>query len=205
MPAGPRSSSEPSDRELIQRASAGDRDAFGALYARYQQVVYRFARAMTGSADAAADVAQEVFVVFIRHLPRYDVERSALSTYLYGVTRNVSRERLRRERRFLSLDTIGLRLDEHDVADDPIEGLASAQAAARVRRALSMLPSRYREVIILCDLHDLPYAEAAAVVRVSVAAVRSRLHRGRLMLKLCLLRLERAAEGRPAHPVRCSV
>ena len=55
-----------------------------------------------------------------------------------------------------------------------------------VRRALAELPSRYRELILLCDLHDLSYADAAQIVGVSVPAVRSRLHRGRQRMKASL-------------------
>jgi RNA polymerase sigma-70 factor (ECF subfamily) len=121
------------------------------------------------------------------------------------MARNLSRERLRREQRVLPLDAIGLAIAERDVAEDPADTLAGTQAAARVRRALRLLPSRYREVIILCDLHDLAYADAALIVRSSVGAVRSRLHRGRRMLRLRLRRLERAAGRRPISPARCSV
>src|SRR6185295_4539150 len=98
----------PSDREaptspekgLLERAAAGDVSAFEPIYQRYQHVVYRFGLAMTGSRDAAEDIAQEVFVTLVRDLGRYDSRRASFSTYLYGIVRNLSRERLRRDRRF---------------------------------------------------------------------------------------------------------
>lgn len=187
-------STDPSDRDLLQRAAGGDRRAFEALYGRHKHVIYRFARAMTGSADAAADVTQEVFLVFMRELPRYDPERSAVTTYLYGVARNLARERLRRERRLISLEAVGLamRPAEHAGLD---EELSSTEEVARLRAALRKLPPRYREVIILCDLHDRSYEEAAAIVRASIGAVRSRLHRARLLLRECLQR-EKVIYGR---------
>jgi RNA polymerase sigma-70 factor (ECF subfamily) len=182
------------DLDLLRRASAGDSAAFAALFERYQHVVYRFARAMTGSADAADDVTQEVFIILIRDLHRFQPERSALSTYLYGIARNVSRDRARRERRFVPLDVLGLtRRCDPDVRG-PFDRLLAAEADGEVRAALARLPVQYREVVVLCDLHDLSYAEVAAIVRASVGAVRSRLHRGRVLLRQRLSRAERPAE-----------
>jgi RNA polymerase sigma-70 factor (ECF subfamily) len=187
-------STDLSDRDLLQRAAAGDRRAFEALYGRHKHVIYRFARAMTGSADAAADVTQEVFLAFMRELARYDPDRSSVTTYLYGVARNLTRERLRRERRFLSLEAVGLAMPRTDTAGLD-EELSSTEDVARVRAALRTLPPRYREVIVLCDLHDRSYDEAAAIVRASVGAVRSRLHRARRLLRERLQR-EKVMYGR---------
>src|SRR5687768_16121463 len=99
--SGSTDSAEADDVDLVRRAAAGDTNAFGAIFERYQHVVCRFSRAMTGSSDLAEDVAQEVFVILMQELKRYDPERATLSTYLYGVARNVSRDRLRRQRRLL--------------------------------------------------------------------------------------------------------
>jgi RNA polymerase sigma-70 factor, ECF subfamily len=75
---------EPADADLVERALAGKRDAFETIYCRYQRIVYRFARSMTGSASMAEDVTQEVFVALMRDLGRYQPQRASLSTYLYG-------------------------------------------------------------------------------------------------------------------------
>jgi RNA polymerase sigma-70 factor, ECF subfamily len=190
--------SEMSDDYLLGRAKAGEREAFGALYGRYQHIVYRFAKAMTGAADVAEDVTQEVFVVLMRNLEQYDARRGALATYLYGIARNVSRHRLRRERRFLSMDAIDP-ASEEGRADDPAGSLASAQTIATLRRALVMLPTRYREVIVLSELHELPGPVVAEIVGITPAAVRSRLHRGRQMLKQRIQRLESSAMRPAAH------
>jgi RNA polymerase sigma-70 factor, ECF subfamily len=205
---GPSPQSPLPDVELLQQAASGDGEAFAALFERYRHVVYRFARAMTGSPDAAEDVTQEVFVILMRELSRYVPERSAFSTYLYGIARNVSRDRVRRERRFLSLDTLGLSVPERlDGVPrvSPFERLVDQEAGAEVRRALAQLPDRYREVVILCDLHDLSYAQVAAVVRASVAAVRARLHRGRHLLRRRLRRSEPESARPGARFVRWSV
>ena len=172
------------DRDLIRRAAAGDREAFGTIYAEYRTVVYRFARLMTGSGTMADDVTQEVFVTLMQTLPQYDAARADLLTYLYGIARNVTRNRLRRERRFLPLDAATDAADSR--ADDPCTAVSHSQEIARLRRAIRQLPSRYREAIILCDVHGLSYAETARVLDVPVGTVRSRLSRARVRLAAAL-------------------
>lgn len=195
---------DPTDADLLRRAASGDRQAFELIYRRYHQAVYRFARAMTGSLEVAEDVTQEVFVALINELPRYDSTRAAFTTYLYGIARNLSRNQWRREQRRLSLERIGLEINRS--TSDPLNRLEDAEAAAAVRRALQALPLRYRELIILCDLHGLAYAEAAVVVRASVGAVRARLHRARHLLRERLRRvLQRTTSNRRNSPARYAV
>jgi RNA polymerase sigma-70 factor (ECF subfamily) len=194
----PPGQSDPTDFDLLRRAADGERQAFELVYRRYHQAVYRFARAMTGRPDVAEDVTQEVFIALMKELSRYDPARAGFPTYLYGIARNLSRDHWRRAQRRLVLETIGL--ESRRSADDPLHLLEGAQAAAQVRRALRGLPLRYREVIILCDLHGLAYAEAALVVRSSVSAVRARLHRARHLLRQRLGRLLGPAHGRQDSP-----
>src|SRR5688572_33349876 len=94
----------PSDVELVRRAAAGDRAAFAAIYERHRTVVYRYGRLMSGSDATAEDVTQEVFVTLIHTIPTYEPQRAGLLTYLYGVARNVTRNRIRRDRRFVALE-----------------------------------------------------------------------------------------------------
>jgi len=186
---------EPADADLIERARDGERDAFEMIYRRYQAIVYRFARSMTGSAPMAEDVTQEVFVALIKDLARYEPNRASLSTYLYGVARNITRARLRREEQFVKLEHVSSNGSEPAGADDPSAALTRSQAVICLRRAIASLPSRYREVVVLCDLHGLSYAAAADVIHTPVGTVRSRLHRGRSLL---IERLRcRTPEGSP--------
>jgi RNA polymerase sigma-70 factor (ECF subfamily) len=173
---------EPTDTELVERALGGEREAFEALYHRYQAIVYRFARVMTGSPSVAEDVTQEVFIALMRDLARYKPQRAGLSTYLYGVAHNVTRARLRREQRFVNLDEMPVAPSERAGSDDPSAALARSEDLLRLRKAIVSLPSRYRAVVILCDLQGLSYADAAAVINAPVGTVRSRLHRGRSLL-----------------------
>jgi RNA polymerase sigma-70 factor, ECF subfamily len=190
--------SEPTDFELLRRAAEGERQAFELVYHRYQQVVYRFARAMTGCPDAAEDVTQEVFIALIKELPRYDPARAGFTTYLYGIARNLCRDQWRRTQRRLALEAVGL--ERRRTTDDPFDLLERAQTATQVQCALRGLPLRYREVIILCDLHGLAYAEAALVVRSSVSGVRARLHRARQLLRRKLSRLLEPTQARRDSP-----
>lgn len=190
---------EPSDSELIARAQTGEREAFAMLYRRHQAVVYRFARAMTRSDTMAEDVVQEVFLGFMRQLGRYDASRAVLTTYLFGVARNISRHRMRGLRRLTSLDAAG----DPVSMDDPAARVAQSDQVRHVRAGIAALPMRYREVILLCDIHDLSYVDAAAALRVPLGTVRSRLHRARQQL---LERLQRR-ETRTSLPVpkRCVI
>jgi RNA polymerase sigma-70 factor, ECF subfamily len=177
---------EPSDSELITRAQAGEREAFAMLYRRHQARVYRFARAMTDSDTMAEDIVQDVFLELMRGLSRYDASRAALSTYLFGVARNISRYQMRGRRRFRRLDDAG----EPVAVDDPSAALAQSERVRHVRAGIAALPARYREVILLCDIHDLSYVDAADALKVPLGTVRSRLHRARQQL---LERLQRRA------------
>jgi RNA polymerase sigma-70 factor, ECF subfamily len=167
------------DGALVGRAIAGDRDAFQSIYQQHHQGIFRFARAMTGSTASAEDVAQEVFLLFLRELQRFDPARGSLATYLFGIARNVSRHRLRKERRFVSLDRPE---DRATSGADPVASMVAAERVTRVRLFIRALPSRYREVLILCDLQGLTYEETARVLNTPVGTVRSRLHRARARL-----------------------
>ena len=188
----------------MRRAAAGDREAFAAIYERDRTVVYRFARLMSGSNATAEDVTQEVFVTLIRTLSSYEPQRAGLLTYLYGVARNLTRNRLRRDRRFVALDTAAG--TPCSSGDDPYDAAARAQERALLRRVILSLPSRYREVIILSDVQGLTYAETASILQVPVGTVRSRLSRGRRMIAMRLQKTE-VPGGLPAvRPIeRCVV
>lgn len=177
------------DGELVQRAASGDAVAFTEIFHRYRPVVNRFARVMTGCAVAAEDVSQDVFVAVFRGLGRYDPARATFTTYLYGIARNLSRERTRKEARFSPLEALGPDSTHVGYVADPAAALEECQLASHVRRALERLPPRGREIVVLCDLHGLSYADAGAVAGISTAAVRSRLHRARQLLRRRLARV----------------
>jgi RNA polymerase sigma-70 factor, ECF subfamily len=169
------------DVDLMRQTAAGDREAFATLYRRYSATVYRFARLMTGRTSAAEDVVQEVFLALMRDAARYDAERASLSTYLYGIARHQTRRRLQRDRRFVALPDSDVDLPAAS-AGGAAEHFEKQDDVQRLRRAIVALPSRYREVIVLCDLQDVNYADAAVTLNCAVGTIRSRLHRARSLL-----------------------
>jgi RNA polymerase sigma-70 factor (ECF subfamily) len=166
------------DEELVAAVAAGDREAFGALYHRRRPDVYRFAMHMIGVTGAAEDVAQDVFMTVILEARRYDPRRAGVVAWLLGIARNHARRRLA-ERRYEPLPGADA---EPGIETDPADGLSKAQQTAALRHALVALPIVYREAIVLCDLQELSYQEAAAAAGCAIGTVRSRLHRGRAML-----------------------
>ena len=192
-----------SDRALVERSAAGDREAFATLYRRHQAAIYRFARLMTGSATAAEDIVQDVFLVLMKDAARYEAQRAALTTYLFGMARHVTRRRLLRERRFVDIGS-SRGASRWSVTPDASAALARRDALQQLRCAILSLPSRYREVVILCDLQDLPYDAAAASIGCAVGTVRSRLHRARRLLATKLRRVDDAHSVARAV-MRCAV
>jgi RNA polymerase sigma-70 factor (ECF subfamily) len=189
-----------SDDHLIARIAGGERDAFTALFRRRQADVYRFALHVTGSPAMAEDVAQDVFVIVMRDAHRYQPGRSTVPAWLCGIARNCARQRLERDRRLEALD--------EDFADDgaaaaiepdPLGDLARRRRIASLRRAVLALPLRYREVVVLCDLQEFSYAEAADALSCAIGTVRSRLHRARILLaaKMAALEGREAVKARP--------
>jgi len=167
-----------SDEELIAAVAAGDREAFGTLYRRRRADVYRFALHMTGTPSTAEDVAQDVFMVVITEAKRYVPSRAAVVPWLLGIARNMARRRLGERRH----DPLPDGADVPGVHADPADGLALSERLARLRRALVTLPVPFREAVILCDLQELSYQDAASVAGCAIGTVRSRLHRGRQLL-----------------------
>ena len=192
-----------SDEELLRLALDGDEQSFAALYGRRQAGIYRFALQMCGSESVAEDVVQEVFMALVREGRRFDPARGSLSSYLYGVARNQVLRRLERDRPFAaSLDEEGhgeAADGAHDSRPDPLSELARAETVANVRQAVLALPAHYREVVVLCELQEMSYAEAAGALGCAVGTVRSRLHRARTLLvgKLAEQRAHGGEEKRP--------
>jgi RNA polymerase sigma-70 factor (ECF subfamily) len=169
------------DIDLMQRTAAGDREAFETLYRTHQATVYRFARLMTGSTTIAEDIVQEVFLALMRDASRYDPARASLTTYLYGSARHHTRRRLLRDRLLVRLE------DDADLCLATTTATAAEELIRQrdmqdLRRAIVRLPARYREVIVLCDLQDVSYADAAQALGCAIGTIRSRLHRARHLL-----------------------
>jgi RNA polymerase sigma-70 factor (ECF subfamily) len=194
------------DDELLLRMRSGDEQAFVTLYRRRQAAIYRFALHMCGSAPAAEDITQDVFLALIREECGFDPERGTLSGYLFGIARKLVLRFLERGR-----SDVALELESEDssrpelaVDDDPLADMTHREGIEALRRAVAALPRRYREVVVLCDLEEVDYADAAVILGCPIGTVRSRLHRARALL---LEKLQQERNFRPAlggwKPVRC--
>jgi RNA polymerase sigma-70 factor (ECF subfamily) len=168
---------------LIERMRRGEEAAFVQIYRRHKDRVYRLALLYAGSAAIAADVTQDAFIHFMSHPGDYDPARGALGAWLCGVARNMARK------------AVGIREDATDPGDfdgdtheslaehdTPLERVLRSEAAEQVRRAIAALAPHYRDVLVLCELSELSYAEAAQVCGIDIGTVRSRLSRARSRL-----------------------
>jgi RNA polymerase sigma-70 factor (ECF subfamily) len=178
---------------LLKRAVRGDEQAFLALYQKHQSPLYRYALRMTGSPWAAEEVVQEVFLLLIRDPQKFQPERGELGAFLFGVTRNRVMKHLERLPREASLDAINANGTAWREPEDPLTPMMIAEKKERmeqVRDAILGLPAEFREAVVLCELEELSYEEAAQVCGCPIGTIRSRLHRGRALLlaKLELLR-----------------
>ncbi len=177
---------EVADDVLLKRAAKGDEEAFTLVYRRHQAAIYRFALRMTGSPWGAEEIVQDVFMTLVRDPKKYDVQLGTVSAFLYGVARNrilKHRERVPRE--------IALEEKNEDGSGNGVLLIDTATPAlwaekrertSRVRAAVLELPEEFREAVVLCELQEMSYEEAAAIIGCPIGTIRSRLHRGRALL-----------------------
>jgi RNA polymerase sigma-70 factor (ECF subfamily) len=177
------------DARLLADIAAGVEQSFVELYRRRHNDVYRFAFAMAKSRSFAQDVTQEVFLNVLENAPRFDSRKGTVRAWLFGCARYVTLDRLRLERRWtddMPADLAALDSDERLLADQRVE---------RLHAAIARLPVEYREALVLAELQELTYAETAAVLDCPLGTVRSRLHRGRVLLATMLGEGEQPAGG----------
>jgi RNA polymerase sigma-70 factor (ECF subfamily) len=179
---------------LLRKVGRGDEEAFGLLYRRHQAAMYRFAIRMTGQPWAAEEIVQDVFMTLIRLPKKFDASRGTLSSFLYGITRNKVLKYLERAPREISLEETsengtgsGIILQD---GSTPATIAETDERRRRVRAAVLELPAEFREAVILCDLEEMSYEDAARAASCPIGTIRSRLHRGRtlLMAQLEILR-----------------
>ena len=172
--------SQQSDEELVRRLLRRDEDAFTSLYRKCCGAVYRFALYMTGDPHSAEEITQDTFIFLLANASLYDVTRGSLVAWLLGVARNGSRRLLATRGEADALDNLA----ELEIPDDGdlFEEFARRELIEAVRCTIGSLPPALREVVILCELQELEYKEAAAVLGCPIGTVRSRLNRARGLL-----------------------
>jgi RNA polymerase sigma-70 factor (ECF subfamily) len=177
------------DEELVGLAQGGDSEAFGQLVLRYQSRIYRLARRMTDSPEDAEDVLQEAFVRAFNAIGRFQ-GRSRFSTWLYRITVNLALMKRRAKKNNIEsldepLSTIDgeIRKDLRDTSRDPLDALVARESLEYLDKAIADLSPRNRAVFVLRHVEGLSSEETMRILKISVSALKSRLHRARLDLQ----------------------
>jgi RNA polymerase sigma-70 factor (ECF subfamily) len=173
-----------SDAALAARIACGDASALTPLYHRHRGAVYRFALLWSGTASIAADVTQDVFVHLLGHASDYDPGRGPLLPWLLGITRNFVHKRAGVDARYVPDDEDVEVAQALEPAHD--EAIDAQRALDRLRGAIAALPPHYRDVLVLVELAERSYAEAAAICGCELNTVRSRLFRARALVARAL-------------------
>jgi RNA polymerase sigma-70 factor (ECF subfamily) len=174
------------DEELVRRSKEDDERAFGELVSRYESKVYSLALRMVRNPEDAEDVLQDTFLRAYRGIKSFQ-GASTFSTWVYRITANSALMRLRKKQ----LPTVSIEdQDEREtpinIADwtpGPVEQLMTQELQQEMDAAIGSLPPEFQQVFILRDVEEKSNAEVAEILDLSVAAVKSRLHRARLKVR----------------------
>jgi RNA polymerase sigma-70 factor (ECF subfamily) len=196
------------DRELLDRARAGDDHALQTLLERHQAQVYRFGMKMCRDPEDAKDVLQDTLLAMARGVRDFQ-GASSISTWLYTIARSYCIKKRRRSKfapaseRSLDAEAAKDARSVVDPARAPDEALAGRQVERALEQAIAALEPMYREVLLLRDVEGLTANEVAEVLGVSVQAVKSRLHRARLAVREGVAPLLEAPSAAPSLAGTC--
>ncbi len=169
-------------RDLVERARAGDRDAFGELVRIHQHEVYTLAVRLVRDRDQASDISQDAFVRAWRAMPRFRGD-AKFSTWMYRITVNTAWTHRSRETRVRMDPLENLADDPVATSLDPLRAAESVSAGPKITEALMGLSEPVRTVVVLKDVYDWSHGEIAEHLGISVTAAKVRLHRGRKDLR----------------------
>lgn len=156
---------------------------FDEIVEKHADFVYNVAFKMMGQQEDAEDVAQEAFISAYRAFDRFRGE-SQVTTWLYRITVNAALMKLRKEKRARTLTQTGLDdMDIPDLGDSPEKSAMNSELGGRLQEGIARLPHDLRAAIVLRDVQGLSNTEAAEALDVTVSSLKSRLHRGRLILR----------------------
>ena len=181
------------EQQLIARILAGDKQLFHVLIRPYERSVYVMAMSFVHNEADAEDVAQEAFLKAFRKLASFRGE-AKFGTWLISITLNEARSRLRRKDS-APMESLDKDPDEaghvspallRDWKEIPSETLERQEVRLMLQKAISALPPIYREVFILRDIEDLSTIQAAETLNISVASIKVRLYRARILLQKIL-------------------
>ena len=188
------------DEQLVERALAGDGDAFGEVVRRWERKIYALAYGITGSVEDARDATQETFISAYRNLPRFRGE-AQVSSWLHRIAVNqcITRQRRARVRAETGLEEEVEAGREQFLSTgreaSPAHASESKQRAEAVRRAVASLPQELREVVLMKEFEELTFQEIADALQIPLSTVKSRLYTALRQLRLKLERFQ--LEGAP--------
>lgn len=180
---------EVTDASLVSAFRAGDKEAFVELLNRYSEKVHNLSIRITRSEEDAEEVLQDVFVTVYNKIEKFE-GKSAFSSWLYRITVNTSFMKLRKRKQnnAISMEEVSPGIRENwvggrsDSAD--VNYICSRhELRAELERAIAKLPEEYRVIFVLRDVDGMSNQEVGEILNLSVPAVKSRLHRSRLMLR----------------------
>jgi RNA polymerase sigma-70 factor, ECF subfamily len=180
-----------SDHELVEATQKGDESAFAEIMSRYRNPITNYLYRFLNDYEEAVDLAQETFVRVYFALDRYHTQY-AFSTYIYRIATNLAISEIRRRKRRKLLSLTGLFQSEDESStefqppDDralPDAKLIDDEQSRMISRAIAALPEKYRVPVILRDVQGLSYDEVAATMELGLGTTKSRISRGRALLK----------------------
>ena len=173
------------ERELIARLQKRDEASFEELIRQYEKKVYTLCFRMCGNSEDAEEAAQDAFLALWRGIDRFRQE-SSLSTWIYRLATNACIDTLRRRKKqsgSVSLDDEELFVDAVDTSPQPQETVEHRETQKLLQEGLSALPEEYRKVLILREIEGLSYTEIAESASIELGTVKSRISRGRSLLR----------------------
>ena len=180
------------DVELMGKVGAGDIRAFEELVERHQRAVIGTVAKMLGNASDAEDIAQQVFVRIWKSAVRYEAQ-AKFTTWLFTITRNLVFNEVRRRQRKPTVSVDEREETTHRTVEDlqavsPDDEMLQTELEEAIDRAIQGLPDKQRMAVVLRRYEEMPYEEIAAVLEMSIPAVKSILFRARAHLKEALQR-----------------
>ena len=182
------------DSDFVERLKNGDADAFDTLITRYSGDIYSLLYRMTANAEEAADLTQETFLSALKSIRSFRGE-AELKTWLFRIALNHSRNRFRWWKRRKRNETISIDRPLREdgtatladvIADDgetPEQAFLRRERQHRLAAAVTALPEIFRETIVLCDVEGFGYDEIARALNINIGTVKSRIARGRELLR----------------------
>ncbi|MFQ3675687.1 MAG: sigma-70 family RNA polymerase sigma factor [Endomicrobiia bacterium] len=183
------------DAHLVSKAQKGDAYSLEQLIKRYEDKIYNLAFHILGDENEAYDVLQETSMSVFQHLNEFK-QKSNFSTWLYRIAINTALMKKRKQKKqTVSTETgdnitqymdLGALKNLRDWSSDPVLNMENKELKKVLDDSLQKIPEKYRSVVVLKDLENRSLEEIAKILNISVPAVKSRLHRARMILRFML-------------------